>query len=352
MRQSSKVCAGIAAGLSILALAACGSSAGSEGGSSKVTLGSDGVLSKEVTVKISIPGKVLPMLPVVMANKWGEFKKRGINVDVSVNLPADGTALMTTGKVDASWGGPTVGIFNAIASGADVRIVAPGNQPTKEVGTGFWVSTKALGGKKFDPSMLKGKKVASSSGNSNTSMLAFTDMIKSGGLSVSDVELVTMASSDMIPALENGSIFAGVVSEPANVPLEEAGSATRIWPSIPEGWPNTALFFGPTLLRDNPDVGKAFVAALRATYANDLQGDYLKDPTKLKDISVESEQPVDVLKQSTSDVYPATMAFPDTYVARHESVWRQWPNLLTSTKPFAESDVIDSRFMEYANSQN
>lgn len=334
-----------AAGLTMLAVA-CGSP---EADSGSATITEDGSLSERTKMTITIPGKQLPILAPIMAKAWGEFDERNLDVTIETLASDEAFPLLATGKVDAIWTGPTAGLFNAVNDGADVRMVAPGNYLSDESGGGIWVSTKLLDGKEFDPSMLKGKKFASSQGNTGTSMVAFSEMLSSGGVSVDDVEIVTMSASDAVPALENGSIAGAIVQEPLDVTLEEHDTAVRIWPQFPDGWNNTTLLFGPSMLRDNPDVGKVFVAALRSTYVDRLQGDYLSDPKRVADIAKALEQPVEVLQQSTSDVYPTELSFPDEYVATHERVWRQWPGLLTYDEPLSRDQVIDSRFMDWAN---
>jgi ABC-type nitrate/sulfonate/bicarbonate transport system substrate-binding protein len=200
--------------------------------------------------------------------------------------------------------------------------------------------------------MLRGAKIASAQGNTGTTMIALAALLREGGLDISDVEIVTMPTTDQVAALENGSVTAGIIVEPLNLPLVERNAAVRVWPTTMDDYPISTLAFGPTLLRDNPDVGKAFIAALRDTYINHLQGDYLHDPAKAKSIAEEIEQPLPSLQQVRSDIYGPTLTLPADLIARHEETWRQWPKLLTYEEPLVQSDVVDMRFVDWANAKD
>jgi NitT/TauT family transport system substrate-binding protein len=340
---------GLAAAIA-MTLAACGGSGDSDakGG---VTLTKDGALSEPVTINVAIAAKAAPLVPVLMSDTWPEFKDRNITLNVKIVPTSDSMALLSTGKLDAALTGPTVGMYNAIASGADVRIVAPGTSHPEGTKAGIYVSTKALGGKKFEPSMLKGKKFSSTSGNTGVSMYAVAQLLKGSGISPKDLNLVSLTSPDTIAALESGAVFAGIVLEPLNIPLTKNHAGIMVAPQGVPGFPNTTLIFGKTLLDDQPEaVGRAFVAALRDTYKNHLQGDFLKDPETAKAIAAALDQPVESIQQGSSGIFPTTLSFPDNYVNDIESVWREWPDLLTYEKPLETKQVIDDRFMTWVNS--
>lgn len=344
-RQRGRGALAVVAGLAMFAVG-CGSPEASGGGA---TIGDDGKLTERTELTIAIPGKQLPILAPIMAKAWKKFDERNLDVTIETLASDEAFPLLATGKLDGIWTGPSVGLFNAVAGGADVRMVSPGNYLSEESGGGIWVSSALLNGREFEPSMLRGKKFASSQGNTGTSMVAFSQLLESGGVGVDEVEIVTMSASDAVPALENGSISGAIVQEPLDVALEKNNSAVRVSPQFPDGWNNTTLLFGPSLLRDNPDAGKVFVAALRSTFVDKLQGDYLADPERVADIAEQLEQPVETLQQSTSDRYPTELSFPDEYVATHEEVWRQWPDLLTYDEPLTTEQVIDTQFMDWAN---
>lgn len=331
-----------------LVLAGCSTGGATDSPDPEESVGSDGVLTEMTTVSVGISSAALWSLPVLMSEKWDSFTERNITLDVQTLPSSESFMLASTGKLDAVFSGPAVGLYNAIYAGTDLKIAAPGYVQSPETNSGLWVSTAALGGKKFKPEMLKGKKIASSQGNTGSSIARVTDLLEEGGLTVDDVEIVTMPSADQVIALENGSIFAGIILEPLHLPLVESGSAIKVHPQIPDGFPGVAFLFGPTLLEERPEVGKAFVAALRDMYRDHLQGDYLGDE-RAEDIAAALGQEVKSLQRSTADPYMTELSFPDDYIKTYDTAWRKWDGLLENPKPFTNKDVIDTRFMDWAN---
>lgn len=313
-------------------------------------LGPDGRLPKPVTVTFSAPAKVLGLLLGPMESTWKEFEKRNIKLELVSASTSDATVLLATGKIDAMYGGASVGLFNAISGGADVRLVATGAIPTEDSGTGIYVSNKLLDGKPFSPKMLVGQKFASSQGSTGVAMAELSNIMEKGGLKASDVDVFSMATADQATAFQNGSIAAGTLSEPLNIPLEKDGLVTKISGNSPAGWSPSNIAFGPNLLRDHPEVGFAFVAAVRATHIQHLQGDFLADPKTAGEIAKALELPLNLVTEATTDKYQTTLKFPDDFVSQLDHAWREFPDQLQSSKPFTQKDVIDTRFMDYANS--
>lgn len=328
-------------------LAACGSGDTSSDG---VTVDEDGRLSEPTTITMTSPCQTVSCFPPFLFDEWDEFTKRNITIKNTVLPTTDATALAATGKIDVYQGGMSVGLLNAVSSGADLRVVAPTYELLDENEAGFYVSTRLLKGRTFEPSMLKGQTIASSQGNAGATMMALTRLLKEGGLTIDDVDITMMTEPDQIPALENGSIFMGTLNEPSTFQVTKSGGGVKVGRQVLPGFPISVYVFGRNLLGENDAVGKAFTAALRATYVNRLQGDYMADAATRADI----EQALDLgpgsLDAAKSDVYPSTLAFPDNWVEAHTAAWNQIPDLLQGEAgDLKDADVIDSRFMEFAN---
>jgi NitT/TauT family transport system substrate-binding protein len=110
--------------------------------------------------------------------------------------------------------------------------------------------------------------------------------LRTGGLTVKDVEIVTMAHADMGQALANGSIDMGAPIEPFVTQFAEKGLAS-IWHRTDEIFPRqqvAVILYGPNFVKDRPEVAKKFMLAyLRAIrYYNEAFSK--KDAAKKKDI--------------------------------------------------------------------
>lgn len=336
----------MACALALAGLVACGGGSDTD----DVTVDENGRLSEPTTITMTVPCQSLACFPPFLFNDWSEFEERNLTVDVSVVPSTDAVALAATGEIDVFNASLNVGLLNAIAGGSDVQVVAPNYELSDENNAGFYVSTKQLGDREFDPSMLEGQTIASSQGNAGGSMVMLLRLLEEGGLTPDDVTIEMMPEADQIPALENGAIFMGILNEPSTTMVLESGGAVNVGRVTPDGYPAGVYAFGETMLGENDAVGKAFVSAVRASNANRLQGDYMADQEMVERIAAVLEQPVDLVSQGKSDVYPETLSMPSPWVEPHIETWEQFPDLLQGdASTLTDEDVVDDRFMEFAN---
>lgn len=336
-----------AAGLALLGtLVGCGGGDTSSG--KNITVDDTGKLSEPVTVTVTVPAKLEVFAPVLMEDQWGEFKKRNIDLKVKTVTSSDALVLLAKGQVDGVYTGISANIFNSVKGGAGLRLVMPGELFDQNIKTGWWVSTKALGGRAFQPSMLKGKTLASSQGANGSSILGLYDVLKSSGLGISDVKIKTLPNPDIITALENGAVFGGVVTQPLNIPLEKNKAAVKFAAQARPGFASTAMVFGPSLLKDKPDVGKAFIAAMVAAYRDHLQGDYVNDSTRGPALAKALDLTWDQLKLSPPGIWPTAPAFPAGYIEVYEEIWRQVPGTLTYEGKIDPATVLDTTGLKWA----
>ena len=153
----------------------------------------------------------------IIADKKGYFRDEGLEVKVSnFRSAADMVAPLGAGQIEAGAGSASAGLYNAVARGIRIKIVAdkasspPGYGGTKilvrkdHVESGRYKSLKDLKGMKF---------AMNAPGVSNTSTL--NTLLKSVGLKYSDVETVDMPLPDHVAALKNKSVDASASVEPA-----------------------------------------------------------------------------------------------------------------------------------------
>ncbi|MDI2098692.1 ABC transporter substrate-binding protein [Ruicaihuangia caeni] len=308
----------------------------------------EGVLTEPATITIATAAPTAFTIPLYMAAAGYEsFERRNLTVEI-VNMPGvDSYPLMATGQLDGNYSAPDVGMFNSINSGSDLAVVAPTQIQADDAVDGLYCRVDEMGGKDFSWEMLRGKKIGSSQANRGVSMIQIAENLKAAGVPVDEVEVVQMSTSDQVAALENGALFCGLIQEPITAVVEKAGHATFSARQMEPGFPNGSIAFGKSMLRDHPEVGFAFVAALAELYRDELQGEWLRG--KEAYFAELLGQPQDALEQMTTPTYTLPLAFPTGYAATFDETWRNWDDLLQYDTPLAESDVIDDRFMTFAN---
>lgn len=199
-----------------------------------------------------------------IANDKGYFKEQGIELEISrFDSAARMVAPLGTGQLDVGGGAPSAGLLNAIARDVPLKIVADKGNMVPGHGYEALVVRKALwdkGGMR-SASDLRGKTVALSARDISPEV-TLSAFLKTGGLTVKDVNLVTMAHADMVTALANGSIDAGLPIEPFVTKAVANGVAT-IWKRDDEIAPRqqvAVVLYGPKFA-ENRDLGRRFMLA-------------------------------------------------------------------------------------------
>jgi NitT/TauT family transport system substrate-binding protein len=204
-------------------------------------------------------------VPLLVADKLGYFKDAGISAKFTV---FDGASRMVaplgTEQLDVGGGSPSVGLYNAISSNIDLRMVA--DKASVPPGYGFgplMVRTDLVtSGKYKSPRDLKGMKVAEST---QGSMLApaLARLLATVGLSYNDVEHVYLGFPAQVAAFSNGAIDASLLAEPSATLAEYQRLAVRVlsndkWYPYQE---QSVLMYGSSFLRKRRDVANAFMLA-------------------------------------------------------------------------------------------
>jgi NitT/TauT family transport system substrate-binding protein len=154
--------------------------------------------------------------PIYIADKKGYFAAEGLDVKVTnFRSAADMVAPLGAGQIEAGAGSASAGLYNAVARGIRIKIVADkASSPPGYGGTKILVrKDHVVSGRYKELKDLKGMKLAMNApGVSNTSTL--NTLLKSVGLKYSDVETVDMPLPDHVAALKNRSVDASASVEP------------------------------------------------------------------------------------------------------------------------------------------
>ena len=163
--------------------------------------------------------------PVYIAIDKGYFKDAGVEVELEpFGSAVDTTLLLSTNALQVVGGGAGAGLFNALGRGWPVRIAMARTRDVPGYSSDTLILRQDLAGTVTTLAALKGRKVAV---NAPSGALHYMvgKMLESAGLTVKDIDLVTMSWPDMGVAMTNRAIDAGAVVEPFTAQYKERGIA-------------------------------------------------------------------------------------------------------------------------------
>lgn len=167
---------------------------------------------------------------VYIGMQEGYFTEQGIEIElIGFDSAANMVAPMGTGQIDAGGGALSAGLFNAMSRGVKLLIVADKGHsdptpPGSPIST--FVVRKALmdSGEVKSAADLKGRKFGWVARGISTE-LDLAALLREGGLTIADLNLVQMGFPDMIPALASGAIDGCAPPEPFATIMQSAGTA-------------------------------------------------------------------------------------------------------------------------------
>lgn len=328
----------------VLMLAACSSTSTTNNSSELSGSLEPQPLANPVTLKVSVATPNEGYNALRLADYLGEFAKENITIEF-VTLPStESMPALATGLIDVAAFGMTVPFFNAVAGGADIRMVMVGAEATNAGGVYVRSDLADLG-----PEALKGKILGLSQGWGQTTAVVLEEYLKSGGLTINDVELTTIAIEDLTASLDSGIIDMTILSPPATALFQKNGKA-KLVAKFENGERTIGYGFGKRLLSDEPEVGQAFIRALLRTTNTYLTGDYKANPETLAALAAANNlTEADVLLTESVSFYVYSQseiengAF-DVYT-KAQDLWLR-AGLLSYEKLLKPSDYADWSFVQ------
>ncbi|HET9081681.1 MAG TPA: ABC transporter substrate-binding protein [Trebonia sp.] len=245
------------AAVAITALAACAPAA-SNGGGSSGGAGTGSTASGSVTdVTIQISGAAAPYYaPIYEAISQGFFRKNGLNV--TLGYAEDANIVQNVAAGNVQFGFPNgAEVITAKGNGVNVNVI----DTTYQQGIDALMFNAKRSGI-TSPADLKGKTVAITALGS-PDYIDLQAMLKSAGLSLSDIHLKLIGTGAIVQALQRGQVDAIEFSRLRYFALQSAGFpvgeilADNYMPSF-----GNVLITNSSYLKSNPAVAKDFVAAL------------------------------------------------------------------------------------------
>ncbi|MBN2060679.1 MAG: ABC transporter substrate-binding protein [Deltaproteobacteria bacterium] len=225
--------------------------------------GAEKIQSESITLKVHLMS-YLSNAPFYIADKEGYFNDQGLNIEFIKIESKDAMAMLIVGKIDVYTGTLNVGLLNAIAKGADVKLVSDkfrvglsGCSYTALVARRELVES----GKLERGAAFKGLRIAANRNSPDGYWVEKT--LSQFGITLDDLRIIDTPAPAQPEALARGMIDAAVLGEPWLTRTIQAGqgvlwiSANDVIPGFQYGF----VAFGPSILSNNREAGKRFMLA-------------------------------------------------------------------------------------------
>jgi NitT/TauT family transport system substrate-binding protein len=285
--------------------------------------------------------------PVFVAKELGYFAEQGLDVSLE-SLPggSDMVALTATGDFDAGIGGAGPAFWNAMELGLPLKVIAPGHAEGNPVATPLMISKAACeSGAIASVADLKGKKVSVNARGATEYWLS--QALGTAGLTLDDVELLTLAFPDAVAALQSGALDAAMVGEPLATSAEQEGIAVRLLTDFPvQDVQPTVIYGNQSFLDEHPDAATGLVTAyLKA--CRDMANGGFSDPAILAIIEQYTGVPAALVAQSVPPVYAVDGTIDLAGLQKMQAFFRERGQLEYDTD-IDPVTFVDTRFIDAA----
>jgi NitT/TauT family transport system substrate-binding protein len=302
-----------------------------------------------VTVKFGQVGSVSDAA-IFIADAKGYFKEQGITLEaVPFTSAAQMVAPLGTNDLQAGGGAPSAGLYNAVDRGVQVRIVADKGSLTPGHGYEAVIVRKGLADTVKSAKDMKGLKV-SIAARDIVPEYSLDTYLKTGGLTIKDVEVVPLAFPDMVPAIANGVIDVAIPTEPTATRILDAGTGTlvtRVDVIVP-GEQTAVILYSEKFAQDKDAATRFMVAYLKgARFYTDAFDK--KDPAKQKEA-------IDIIAKATKldptliarVVVPGIDPNGKVNVESLDAAQKYFVAKGTQTKALDMSKIVDQSFAQEA----
>jgi NitT/TauT family transport system substrate-binding protein len=211
--------------------------------------------------------------PLYLGIERGYFAAEGITLELTpIQSGNDAIVQLAAGNFDVALGGANAGLFNAVHKGLKFQIVAPLHSERPPLTTPLIISAKNDTIKTVAD--LKGKKVAVNALGAGTEYW-LNEALKTGGLTMADIQLEAMPFANIAAALDSGQLDAAVMSEPFVTTAADKGLVKILKNDYINGFTATYVFMS-ALATERPEVARGFLRAYIKA-CRELQGDYMTD---------------------------------------------------------------------------
>ncbi|MBI2848680.1 MAG: ABC transporter substrate-binding protein [Chloroflexi bacterium] len=309
--------------------------------------------AKIETVKVGDLGYLADAAFYIGVEK-GYFAEQGIKPEFTrFRSAADMVAPLSTGELHVGGGTVSVGLYNAVIRGLDVKIVVDRAYDQKPYDSDWLVVRSDLKDKIKTAADLKGKKFDMIAPGSVT-YYTIGKGLKRAGLSLKDLDIVHLGPAQIAAAFERKAVDAAVAVEPIATVMQDQGLVVK-WMMQDEfvGEPvqvAVAIYSGDWA-KKNPEVAKKFMVAylkgLRDMYEAMRGGPVKKDVVAIGIKYTAMKEPAQYDKASWSDVNPDGYVDKKSLAAQVD--WYLEQGLIT--EKVNVDKVVDNTYLDYAISK-
>lgn len=302
--------------------------------------------SELTTVRVGIV-PITIFAPLFIADAKGYFAEEGIAVEMLAQEGGpENVVQVAAGNFDAAGSGIGSGMLNAIARGIEFEIVAPLHTERPPLTSPFVVSKARYdSGELTSMGDMEGKKVSINSKGAATEYWLW-NALQQADLDFPDVEVVGVGYRDVGPALENGSLDGGILSEPLATLMQDQDLVARLSEDFIDSFAPTYMFFNKEWAEANPDLANGFVKAyLRG--ARDLNGDQWFSDENTAIIEEYTGVPADVIQRANRSYHDPNGVVPIEDIETLEDFFRM-QGQLAYEEDLDLSPYVNSSYAEAA----
>jgi NitT/TauT family transport system substrate-binding protein len=298
---------------------------------------------------------VFTSAPVLVAIEKGFFQEQGIDVELERTAGgADVIPQLATGEIAVVHGGISPGMFNAVERGIEVRVIAPLNMIPPGEGSTQLLIRKDLAdrGELRTPADLRDRRVAV---NTSGSLVAWQldKVLEQHGLSITEVDRVTIPFPEMPVALANGSVDAIMVVDPFRTNAITQGVGVQFITQTTPGAMTTSIIASGKWLQEQPDVVRRYTVGLMKG-VRDLQPEKGKaDVERLfrpENVAIYQKYlnaPEEVMRRWVPSVWEPDLEIPIATLMEQQA-WFQKYGQLTYTQLLPAERVVDESYARHA----
>jgi NitT/TauT family transport system substrate-binding protein len=236
--------------------------------------------------------------PVMLAHDKDYFAAQGIDSELqSLAGGADMVTLTANGDFDFGIGGAGPAFFNAINRGIELTVIAPLHFERNPQATPLMVSKERFDSGELDSiEKLAGKKVSVNARGATEYWL--DQALRTGGLTIEDIDLLELGFGDVSAALASGAIDAAMLGEPLATAAENEGIAVRLADGFISDFQPTFVYVNPGFAEENPELVTGFMAAFLEG-CRDLTADDWANDENLDLLNRQTRVDVELIEQSS-----------------------------------------------------
>src|SRR5579884_256619 len=259
---------------------------------------------------------------------------------------------LATGQIDVGGGSPSVGLFNAMARGVDVKMVA--DRASSGPGHNSWqlfVRKELLdNGTIKTYADLRGRKIAVAA-KGTTADVMLGRALEQAGLTLADVDQTEMPYPDMAAAMATGAIDAAIAPEPFVTMAVQRGGAEK-WKGSQELVPNqvaSTLMYTKQFIEQQPAVARDLMIVYLQG-ARDYNDAFIKkQPQALAEAQETLERRTRISPELLQQIEPAYINPNDIFDrAALQSDYQWFLQHGALTEPVNLDQYIDDSFVKQA----